>query len=356
MSTMLTVGVTNCNRLFYTKALLKSIESLARRPDVQLIVVDNASSEQGTREFLSSLDYADEVFLRDERDWKNDEYTAKNIILTKAKGDFILFLQDDCQMLVPPEVLLSAVDDFRSFKGVKCISMFDCRRVSLNNKFDFTKGAVFGSSRLKYWRSPESHFYTTGLFKKEVFDKVGLYPDNWPEEDNAQDDPKAPGLARSWWGKSEDYYHQAVKQEYPNHVSLHTHVPFFGSIWNDPRGYYAIVRGNRRCGHYLPPVHQSGLYYSIMDISTINHFNIRQLPAHFVDVCNPLGWEYARDQWGDQAKYNQNLLIEEGPHEVLYPEDSPEGKTVDLIKAPEFYENAKYLVEVGKQFIKPVQA
>ena len=363
--TTLTIGITNCNRLLYTKALLKSLEEVASYDDVQLIVVDNASAEPGTEEALKSVDYIDELYLRKDRDWLNDEYTAKNIIITKAKGDIILFLQDDCQLIVPPEMLMAVVDDFVKAEKTKCVSVTARSRKAIEGKFVLDQDPIISSfSSIKYWFCKTDHFQTIGLFKKKLFDEIGLYPDAWPIEGTEFDPTKIPppsGHTPAWWGKSEDYYDCAVRRKFPEYYSLITHVPLFANIWNDPRGYYAIIRGNKRCGHYLPPSDESGLYYRVLEMKEVNELNNRKLPPHFAQACTGLGWSYPVNDWGDQVKYSQKSVIEEGPHVTLYEDDENSMKAgLPLAPfsvgyaAPEKQNDA--ILREGPRFIKPVDA
>ena len=117
-----TIGITTFNRFKYAKSLLKSLESL--RDISQIIVVDNCSTENGLREHLSLLKnegMITDLFLRDpkERNWVNDEYIAKNIIIENSKSDVILFLQDDLQYVFDAETFSKVLEDFRNEKEFK---------------------------------------------------------------------------------------------------------------------------------------------------------------------------------------------------------------------------------------------
>ena len=52
-----TFGMVNCNRLFYLKSCLQSlIECTQDYPNKEIIVIDNASQESGTKEYLNSIE------------------------------------------------------------------------------------------------------------------------------------------------------------------------------------------------------------------------------------------------------------------------------------------------------------
>ena len=89
----LSIGIISCNRLKYLKGLLKSLECLKSESGIEIIVVDNGSTESGLVEYLNSeksRGFIDKLILNKERDWKNDEYKAKNIIFLSRFKFFTL--------------------------------------------------------------------------------------------------------------------------------------------------------------------------------------------------------------------------------------------------------------------------
>ena len=111
----ITIAITTFNRFKYAKSLLTSLESVKK--DHQLIIVDNCSTEKGLQDYLYNLKKSnkiDDLFLRNpkDRNWINDEYIAKNIVIKEAKHDIILFLQDDLQLVVDDTVFENTVNDF----------------------------------------------------------------------------------------------------------------------------------------------------------------------------------------------------------------------------------------------------
>ena len=56
----LSIGIISCNRLKYLKGLLKSLEclkplNLQLKSDIEIILVDNGSTEKGLIEYLNSM-------------------------------------------------------------------------------------------------------------------------------------------------------------------------------------------------------------------------------------------------------------------------------------------------------------
>lgn len=299
----LSICITSCNRFKYLKALLLSLDDI-KGENVEFNVVDMGSTESGLKEYLESLEHVNFFQFNKERDWINDEYIARNKLLEMSNHDTIMFLQDDSQFIANKEALSQAIDDLWTMEDCYCLEIYGVRRVTLRDTVDMTPVAV---NDRKYWRRKDGHFLTTGIYKRELFQEIGNYPTAWPTE-------------KSYWGRSEDWYDKAVKNHRPHGQTYRTHVPLALSIWNDPRGGYAFIREDKRWGHYLDPVDESGLYYakSSGPIVSSNLFKRDDTgPVSFMEIAEPLGWEIAKDEFGDQKKYPQQKIMEEGPCEKL---------------------------------------
>ena len=296
-----TIGITSFNRFKYFKALLKSLENLSREK-FYFIVVDNCSREKGLQDFIKEKQETGEIhlsFLRDPelRNWTNDEYIAKNIIIENAPTDTIIFLQDDLNFIGTEESLTTIVKDFIDLPGF-CLELNGVRTCSNFNRFT-SKRHVSGNSGYKYWASDDNHYQTMGLFKKQIFNLFGEYPVDWPQ-------------TQDHWGRSEDVYDAIIKRKFPNYqLNIVAHVPLFLPVWNDIRGGYAFIRGDRRYGQYTEPPHKSGLYYQPIENKEYTQLQSRDFPLSFPDIARPLGWNFAKDELGDQKKYNQKEVMNE---------------------------------------------
>ena len=61
----ITFGIVNCNRLFYLKSCVESlIETTQDYLEKELIIVDNASNEDGTEEYLKEKELSGIKFIR----------------------------------------------------------------------------------------------------------------------------------------------------------------------------------------------------------------------------------------------------------------------------------------------------
>ena len=92
----------NCNRLFYLKSCLESlIECTEDYPNKEIIVIDNASQEKGTNEYLDSIESnLVKVYRTKERDPSNEYARGLNTICEKSDGEFVMLLEGDCQFIV----------------------------------------------------------------------------------------------------------------------------------------------------------------------------------------------------------------------------------------------------------------
>ena len=268
---------------------------------VQFIVADMGSTEPGLREYLESLDWVETYFHDKPRDWINDEYHAKNAIIERIKHDTIVFLQDDSQLIVPKETLYQCADDLMDMPATVCMDIFGVRRCTLNDTM--SKSVTLVNDR-PYWRRIDQHFLTTGIFKTSIFKDVGPYPVDWPKDD------------KTYWGRSEVWYSMQVVVK--GYHTYRAHVPLFLSIWNDPRGGYAFIRGSQRFGHYMDPPDESGMYYEKLSEEQVGNFMERAAkPMAFMNVVVPLGWDVAITDDGEQKKWVQKEVMVEGPMEDL---------------------------------------
>lgn len=300
----ITIAVTTFNRLKYARSLFKSLEQV--RSNNQIIVVDNCSTEKGLQDYLFDLkkdNLVDDLFLRDpkERNWVNDEYIAKNMIIETAKNDVILFLQDDLQLIVDNDIFEKTVQDFASLEEVKALEINAVRNSTVFNRYDPDRCEVFMLENYKYYKPLDNHFPTMGFFKKEVFDLIGNYPVEWPQ-------------TQDFWGRSEDWYDNEVKSKLKEQTNYSSWVPLFAPVWNDPRGGYAFIRGNKRYGYYLDAPSSSGMYYEKMSDEQYQQKQKSKMPLGFIDACKSDGWDYKIVN-KDQVKYPQNKILLEGPEE-----------------------------------------
>jgi len=301
---MITLAITHCNRIKYLRALIRSLSSFISSVQPQLILIDNGSVESGAEDYFVQLRALGwDVVQRgsSERNWINDEYIAKNEVIDKAMHDTILFLQDDAELVVPESHLISLIGAFRKMPHFS-MEIEGVRRVTVHRR---TGGSIHEAPGVHEKTDP--HFPTHGLFKTAVLRENGHYPVSWPK------DP-------AYWGRSEDWYDKHLKERHNSALlSCIARVPCFVSIWNDPRGGYAFIRGDRRWGYYRDPVGKS--YYTPVPQQKVSVYESAGRPVTFLDIATPSGWRIAVDQSGEIYKYPQSAVLVEGPSAPLESSD-----------------------------------
>ena len=312
----LMIGITGCNRLHYTRALLNSVQqfkSLYREKlTIHVLYVDIGSTEPGLVEYLQNSQSIDSLILRDDRDYEQDVWKSKNEIIARSllqeagrdplekRQTILLMLQDDCQIVNPHSLFNSVVDFFyldMNYMSVDCL-----RRKTLNDSIN-TKifPSISPRTRTRYWALKNRHLGTTGLFNPLVFEKIGLYPVR-------SDIKRFEGFTNC-----EDWMTARAKQNGLIDTVVSPQVSSIASIWNDPRGMHCLVRGNKRCGHYIEAKDDSGLYYKMIDSSEHKRLEARDNACSFNELVIPIGWQIKRDPDGEMTKFDRARIALEGP-------------------------------------------
>jgi glycosyltransferase involved in cell wall biosynthesis len=311
---MLTIGITSYNRGKYLDVLLNSLEEECKTHKHELILVDNLSTEQKVFETIESHKNVITHFIdrrknkNEKQDYINDEYKSKNLIIERAKGNIILFLQDDLQFIGPCGSILEYAAFF-NFSHAECMTVNAVRRSTIQSQF--TNKIYDDKTNILAFQQNPQHFHTMGFFRTGTFKKCGNYPVDWPCE-------------QQFWGHSEDVYDAKVKNKLQNlkinhkFTSMQAFVPLFVPVWNDPRGGYAFLRDNKRYGYYNGPIECEKLLYHQFSKEEFTQLRSLNQPLSFVDIAKPIGWIYPVDENSDQIKYPQSKVMIEGPISEIY--------------------------------------
>lgn len=301
----LTIGITSYNRGKYLEVLLRSIEQECIQNNYELILIDNFSSEQRVFDAIKKYDHIiTKKILRVETDnehqnYINDEYIAKNLIITNASNDVILFLQDDQQYIGYDGLLQRYLQEFvRS--NYYCMTLNAVRYSTLEKTLE---KFAFGND-IHYCPIIDNHYHTMGFFKKIVFDNLGLYRVDFP-------------LEKMYWGAGEIEYDLRIKMRSNiETISCTTFIPLFIPVWNDSRGGYAFLRNQKRYGEYHSP--DNDLYYQKLTTQTFQTLDNIKQPISFGSLtqeafCKPINWQLKRDEYSEPYKYPQSSVLLEGP-------------------------------------------
>ena len=295
-----TFGFIHCNRLHYLKSSLESLLHCTEDyPNKEIIIVDNASVEEGTDEYLLEKEAQGFTIVRQEfRDPANEFAKGLNIVSNISTGDFVCPLQSDMQFILKSQWLQKYVEYYQKhIKNIGCM-LFDAQR-NVTNQSHSPYGAFEGQEFhnnvynfvLDLKRNPITGAADT-MYSKEVLSMIVPW--------NEQNDKHEGG------GDSEtkmlNKVQDLIKQ---NNLQLCCAVPLIppaAAIYTDPRGTNARVRKDRRYGKYFAPKNDF-MYYKINEFSDmITKFNSAQVPIGLEDIVDTIGYPKPIDSTGAWLK------------------------------------------------------
>lgn len=115
---MISCLVVNYNCLEYTKKLINQILTEQSCKELELVVVDQASTESHTKEYLDSIRYIDHVEII-ENTCNTPLCQLWNSFVEHAKYDYCAFLNND--ILIPPNFLSDVEHIFQKESTVSCV-------------------------------------------------------------------------------------------------------------------------------------------------------------------------------------------------------------------------------------------
>jgi len=307
----ITIAITSCNRFYYLKSLITSLKQFSLYPNLEWIIVDNGSTEPGLIEYLKSLYFLNKLILNKKRTPIIEEYIARNQILKNSTGEYIWWIQDDCQLILPGAHLESSMLAFKQNPELIQIFYEAVRRKTVENKYKDSIQKNINGTRFLF--TENTHFHTLGISRMSTFKKIGLYKENIYS-----------------WGAGEDDYSKRIREHFPRYFQAYPHIPSICTINNEPNGSYAFIRGNYRYGHYIPP--QKGiLYFDTLTKEEIGNLNkIDKSPMSIVDIAKPINWELKINSDGDEIKYSQKEAVKKWPKTKLNSKFTLLGKITNI--------------------------
>jgi len=298
-----TFGITNCNRLYYLQSCLESLLYCTEDyPNKEIIIIDNASIEKGTDEYLKEKESQGHTVVRQlERDPANEFAKALNIVANAATGDFICPLQGDMQFIIKSQWLHKYVEYYtKHHNNLGCI-MLDAQR-NITNKNHAPYGIteeqktkqIFNKDYefvLDLKRNPVSGAGDV-MYSKAVLEKIAPWVTSNDKHEGGED--------------SETKMLQKVQTIIQSEgLKLYTAVPMIppaAAIFTDPRGTNARVRGMRRYGKYFAPK-QDFMYYKVHNYDdALDKFSNSTKPIGLEDIITTIGYPLPIDQYGQWLK------------------------------------------------------
>ena len=288
-----TFGYVNCNRLFYLKSAVESlIYCTEDYTNKEIIIIDNASSEEGTKEYLDSLEARGYKTIRTtERDPTNEFARGINSIIENSTGDYICIMQGDSQFIVKGRWLHEYVKFYQEHPEAGCIA-FDAqrRKRNLTGRYSEKYGDEF---KFVY---DYNRFPTSGAGRVMYSRKVVeiLYPwstKNKNHEATEDSETKARAKFIEYMANTGEPFYCAMPI-----------VPVMAGIYTYSRGTQARVTANGLVGSYWPPK-KDFRYYEITDYDEFfKDGGEYEYPLGIEKAVKPIGFEVPIDENGDWIK------------------------------------------------------
>jgi glycosyltransferase involved in cell wall biosynthesis len=265
-------------------------------PNKELIIIDNASVEAGTSEYLSQLETRGFRVVRNvTRDPANEFARGLNTIVNMSTGDFVVLLQGDMQFVVKGGWLRDYVQLATDYSAVGCVTLDAQRRVTNMSNMDDFSSVVGGSFKFVMNRKrPPVSGAADVFYTKNVLDMIGPWSENNVNHEGTLDS-ETDMLRRV----------DSVIRETGRHLGCFMPiVPVSIAIYTDQRGTNARVRGDKRYGDYWPPKSGDDVrYYDFVDYSDITVRTAgRTHPVSIEELAIPLGWNAPIDSRGGWLK------------------------------------------------------
>jgi glycosyltransferase involved in cell wall biosynthesis len=279
-------GIVSCNRLFYLKSCLESLLDTTRDfSDKEVVVVDNASVEAGTAEYLESIEKRGMRVIRVEhRDPPNEYARGLNTITAATDSEYLCLLQGDMQFVLPGW-LRDMLDFYSMNDDVVGSIMLDAQRKTTHASHDiraFPEDRQPRSFRNRFFadlsRDPISPAADV-MFKRSILEKVLPWSERNLNHEGGMDSEnemryRVRGMLKE--GRLSPY------------VMALSAVPQAVAIYTDPRGTQGRVRGNKRFGRYWQAKDPDGWkYYDYIEEADCD----LRYPQSIETVARPIGFE-----------------------------------------------------------------
>ncbi len=278
---MITFAVIHCNRLYYLKNCVRSILEFVTIDDINLLVIDNGSTEPGVSEYLSHLPKAIDVKIFKGRS-PNELHRAMNYAIQYSKNignKYVNFIQDDYQYLYRcPDLIHKVIEAFESDQKVMQLQTNMVWRRKIDKIGRISKVIINDE---KWFYLKDKYPCDNGFTRVALFKKIGLYPEN--TSIHGKENGYLAGESwisrkcskRNWFGRRIPKYKVMLLAE-----------SNMGMLMD-----CAYVRGMKRIGKYIPAPNKYYLKPIGEDkISLIKQLSDKDQLCFIEDVIEPDGW------------------------------------------------------------------
>ena len=291
-------GIINCNRLFYLKSCVESLAECTKDYfHKEIIIVDNASIEDGTSEYLLELENRGYRVIRHKtRDPSNEFAKAMNSIVEIYTGDYLCILQGDLQFTLSSGWLAHYVDFYEKNKSnIGCMGLDAQRRVT--NESHTPYGVDEKENReyrflIDLKRNPISGA-GDALYSREIIDLISPWSSQNKSHEGGEDS-ETKMIKKS---------HSIIEKNSLNLYFAMPVIPPAAAIYTDARGTNARIRGNKRYGDYWAPK-EDFRYYKIHDYDEMISRQDEEsgIPLPIETMAIPIGFSAPIDSNGSWKK------------------------------------------------------
>jgi len=297
-------GFVNCNRLHYLRSCVESFLLCTEDyRNKEILVVDNASTEDGTDEYLEELrERGFKVYKQKVRDPSNEYAKALNILAENSTGDYVAMIPADVQFVIRGGWLNEYVEFFEKFEDTTgCIS-FDAQRTVRNQSGVFSNTLGDDFKFVYHYNRPPIMGAMNCMVTKETLKLMAPWSVNNDSHEGGSDSET------KMLKKVQDIFkHDGFVKYYASGM-----IPVSIGIFNE-QGGNARVRGGLRYGDYWsPPEDPNGvLYYDIHDYETLVEVHEdSSVPVGIEEIAVANGWTLPIDDHGQwiKLKSDPNLV------------------------------------------------
>ncbi|MQC26259.1 MAG: glycosyltransferase family 2 protein [Chloroflexi bacterium] len=312
-----TIGVIGCNRLHYFRALIESARACIDYPNLEWVVIDNASVEEGMRDYLATLDFVDHLIVREKRNPAHEHIEAMNTLLEVSSASYMAIIPDDIQFILKGKWLVDVVELMRDNQQVGSITLDAQRNVTVAEVFGRKKPLLRRAPRRSHYRTTSGREFLgygdskvgiqpagiTSLTRKEVWDHLGPWKVTGGQ---TQGDST---------GGGEDDMHIRFHKMGLKMERILPRIPMAARIVTPPGNTTAYVRGNRRFSRYMPP-NEGSFYYQLRTEKDLLPYLERVPSVGIDDFAVPIGFDFAYDSKGHFIKPGK---AQNDPFEWIHP-------------------------------------
>ena len=290
-------GIVNCNRLYYLKSCVESLILCTEDyPNKEIIVIDNASIEPGTDEYLDNLKHRGvRVFKTEARDPSNEYARALNKIVNVSTGDIVCPLSGDLQFVIKEGWVQKYVDLMKLKSDIGSIMLDSQRRVTIEGEF---RTDCVDMGELKFWKNlsrPPLATSGNSFYRKEVLLAMGPWSEDNKNHEGGDDSETK--MLKAVMG--------IVEKQTQKWCQYQPSIPMTVMIYTDPIGTNARVRNDKIYGQYTAAKSDPPMYYKLRTFDELDReFNIknRQTPISIEKIAIGNGWDIYLDDNGNWKK------------------------------------------------------